>query len=235
MAQDSSQSQDEQELQFKKRARRRLVGSIALVVLMIIILPMILEDRTAQAPKTPLNVSMAVQPSEQIESSIEPFAPDTLASDNSHSQDTEVPSTLSEPVQGTTPEETQQQLSAIKNVPAINNDLANPVSPNTKTASPIKTVSDASKKEAVNQDVNKKIAAQYFIKIGVFSDLNNVKRIQAKLSLAGLESYTESIDVPNGKSTRLLVGDYQTKSEAEDKLSKIKSLGYADAMIGRRQ
>lgn len=37
--------QVDQGLSFKKRARRRLVGAIALVLLMVIILPMVLEDR----------------------------------------------------------------------------------------------------------------------------------------------------------------------------------------------
>ena len=38
----------EQEIQFKKRARRRLVGAIALVLLMVTILPMVLDDRAAK-------------------------------------------------------------------------------------------------------------------------------------------------------------------------------------------
>jgi len=49
MAQDNLQSQSEQEIQFKKRARRRLVGAVALVLLMIVILPMLLQDKVEQA------------------------------------------------------------------------------------------------------------------------------------------------------------------------------------------
>jgi hypothetical protein len=40
------------------------------------------------------------------------------------------------------------------------------------------------------------------------------------------------MDGKNGKSTRLMVGDYPTKSEAEKKLTKVKSLGYGEAVIG---
>ena len=61
MAQDNLQPQTDQELEFKKRARRRLVGAIALVLLMIIVLPMILQDRTAQAPKQDVVVSIPSQ------------------------------------------------------------------------------------------------------------------------------------------------------------------------------
>ena len=64
MAQDNLQSQSEQEIQFKKRARRRLVGAIALVLLMIILLPMLLQDRVAQTPKDEVVISIPSQASQ---------------------------------------------------------------------------------------------------------------------------------------------------------------------------
>ena len=47
---------NDQELGLKKRARRRLVGAIALVVLMMIILPIILQDRAAITPKEAITI-----------------------------------------------------------------------------------------------------------------------------------------------------------------------------------
>ena len=61
MAQESMKSQSEQEIQFKKRARRRLVGAVALVILMILLLPMMLEDRFAQTPKKEIDISIISQ------------------------------------------------------------------------------------------------------------------------------------------------------------------------------
>ena len=75
MAQDKLQSQDEQEIQFKKRARRRLVGSIALVLFMIVALPMVLEDQSAQTPKTPVAISIPSQDGEAFVPKAEPVAP----------------------------------------------------------------------------------------------------------------------------------------------------------------
>ena len=49
---------NDQELGLKKRARRRLVGAIALVVLMMIILPIILQDRAAITPKEAITITM---------------------------------------------------------------------------------------------------------------------------------------------------------------------------------
>ncbi len=52
----------DQELNLKKRARRRLVGAIALVLLMVIVLPRILKDRAATAPQEQVTITL---PSEQ--------------------------------------------------------------------------------------------------------------------------------------------------------------------------
>ena len=46
------------ELNLKKKARRRLVGAIALVILMIIVLPLLLEDRSAVVSHEDVKISI---------------------------------------------------------------------------------------------------------------------------------------------------------------------------------
>ena len=60
----------DQELNLKKRARRRLVGAIALVLLMVIVLPMILKDRAATAPAEKITITL---PSEQAQTTSSDF------------------------------------------------------------------------------------------------------------------------------------------------------------------
>jgi len=80
--------QSDQELNFKKRARRRLVGAIALVLLMVIILPMVLKDRAASNPQEKIAITMpsdplpASVPSSDFDSNVipnEPTNPDDSA------------------------------------------------------------------------------------------------------------------------------------------------------------
>ncbi|MFM1955295.1 MAG: Sporulation domain protein, partial [Pseudomonadota bacterium] len=59
-----------------------------------------------------------------------------------------------------------------------------------------------------------------------------VKQMQAKLSGAGLKSNIDLIDTAKGQKSRLRAGPYSNKSDAEDKLAKVKSLGYSDARVG---
>lgn len=75
MAQENTQS-DYQEIEFKKRARRRLVGSIALVLLMIVLLPMVLVDKHIDSPHQDLVITI---PSEDSNASV----PNTTANSSS--------------------------------------------------------------------------------------------------------------------------------------------------------
>ncbi len=67
------------ELNLKKRARRRLVGAIALVLLMIIVLPMILKDRAAITPAEKIIITLPNEQSQpapsDFDSSIVPAEP----------------------------------------------------------------------------------------------------------------------------------------------------------------
>jgi len=49
----------DQELSLKKRARRRLVGAIGLVLLMVGVLPMVLQDRASLTPSAAIKITMA--------------------------------------------------------------------------------------------------------------------------------------------------------------------------------
>jgi DedD protein len=69
----------DQELNLKKRARRRLVGAIALVLLMVIVLPMILKDRAATGPQEQVTITLPGEQSPPVasdfDSSIVPADP----------------------------------------------------------------------------------------------------------------------------------------------------------------
>lgn len=220
MAQDKLQSQDEQEIQFKKRARRRLVGSVALVLFMIVALPMVLEDRSAQTPKAPVAISIPSQDGEAFVPKAEPVAPPPEVQ------------VQPEPVQAAP----EPLVAAPEPAPVIEEKPKQEISKKEAEAKPAKAESKpepvkAPKKEE-KKPTSEKVSGNYFIQIGVFSDPEKVKQMQAKLSGAGLKSNVELIETAKGQKSRLRVGPYNSKSDAEDKLAKVKSLGYSDARVG---
>lgn len=212
MAQDNLPPQSDQELQFKKRARRRLVGAVALVLLMIILLPMILQDRTAKAPKQDVVVSIPsldqkLDPDQKLESEpiapapIQPVAPATEVSPPEVTAETK-------PVE--TPVTTNQPSPAVA-VPAKAEQLK---------IEPAKTETKAT------------VSGNYFVQIGVFSDAVKVKQMQEKLNSQGLKSIDELIDTAKGKKTRLRVGPFEAKKDAESAMEKIKSVGLTGMIVG---
>ena len=210
MAQDNLPPQSDQELQFKKRARRRLVGAVALVLLMIIVLPMILQDRTAKAPKQDVVVS--------IPSLDEKLGPD---------QKSESESITPVPIQAVAPaaEASPTEVTAAK--PAETPVTSNPSSP--AVATPVKA--ESSKPEPAKVETKAATGGNYFVQIGVFSDPDKVKQMQEKLSEKGLKSSDELIDTAKGKKTRLRVGPFEVKKDAESAMEKIKSLGLSGIVV----
>src|SRR3989344_61559 len=65
----------EKKIQLKKRARRRLVGAVALVLLMVTILPMVLDDRVAKSPQQEITISIPSQDGAEFSSKVVPVGP----------------------------------------------------------------------------------------------------------------------------------------------------------------
>ncbi len=233
MAQDNLQSQNEQEIQFKKRARRRLVGAVALVLLMIVLLPMLLEDKVAQAPKEDVVISIPSQdnqletkPESEPVKQVEPVqaSPVTAPVVNTPAVEDKAPESSApinqSPVSQPKPVDPPAPLVESKPAPVV------PEAQTTKKEEPkLKPVAKV-------EDKAKSEAAHVFVQIGVFSDPENVKKMQAQLSDKGLKSHSELIDTSKGKKTRLRVGPYLSKKEAETALQKVKALGLAGMVVG---
>jgi DedD protein len=221
MAQDNLPPQSDQELQFKKRARRRLVGAVALVLLMIIVLPMILQDRTAKAPKQDVVVS--------IPSLDQKLGPD---------QKLESESITPAPIQAVAPAAEVSPSEATAAKPAETKPVETPVTsnpPSPAVAAPAKTepskLESQIKAEPAKVETKAAAGGNYFVQIGVFSDPEKVKQMQEKLSEKGLKSSDELIDTAKGKKTRLRVGPFEAKKDAESAMEKIKSVGLTGIVV----
>jgi DedD protein len=62
----------------------------------------------------------------------------------------------------------------------------------------------------------------YSVQLGVFSNPANALQLQEKLAQNGIKSYTE---------TKLNVGPFQNKAEADQALAKIRSLGVSAVVV----
>ena len=198
----------DQELNLKKRARRRLVGAIALVLLMIIVLPMILKDRAATSPQDKITISLP-----DGQQAVTPAAPSDFDS------------------------------SIVQAEPAMPVSPSLP-SPSTETSEPIAQAVDseaAAEKPTPAKAIPPKEAAKlkevavhhFYVQIGVFSDEDNVKQLQVKLSDLGYKSQTEKIDTAKGKKIRLRTQLFGDRNEAAIALENIKDSGLTGMVVSQ--
>jgi DedD protein len=225
----------DKENQFRKRARRRLVGAIALVLLMVTVLPMVLDDRGGQKSSQPdIAISIPSQDGTDFSSKIVPVSP----------QNTPPPS----PVQMASPVETPQKAApAVQQTPAAKAPLdvhettkpapaastaAQPSVASTATAAAKPAPESAKMAEAKSTTPAATVKkGTVSVQVGVFSDPAKVKQKQEKIAESGIHCYTENIDTPKGPKIRLRCGPFAGKPEAQQALDKLKAAGFDGILV----
>ena len=206
----------DEELQLKKRARRRLVGAIALVLLIVVFLPMVLDNE----PK-PLNqdIAITVPPVPRPESLPSVAAPAQSAAPNApapaNSAITGMPS-------GTRPTGTASPTNA---------ESARPEStrPAPTRTEPARTEPRAAPRPAQKESRSASAPASadeetFVVQLGAFSNAANAKTLQRKLHDNKFKAYTELIKSAGGDRVRVRVGPYPSREAAEKARERLKSM-----------
>lgn len=231
----ASNQLDEQELQFKKRARRRLVGAIALVLLMVTILPMVLDDRSTKTPQQEIAITIPSQDNKDFTSKVVPVpeAPAVPA---------EAPMPEPPDEQEATPQtQDAPQAPPVKREPtpapqdnADHKVVAPQAKPEQNKPAPVKPSEATVAKESTQAKPSSNVTASNMsVQIGVYSDANNVKQLQQKLQALGYKSYTEKIATSKGEKIRLRAGPFASRAEAESALGKIKGAGMTGMVVSK--
>lgn len=227
---DSEASIDEQ-TELKKRARRRLVGASALVLLAAVVLPMVMDHE----PR-PVNQDIQVRiPSQDggnagFASKILPAKPAATPLP---------PVAASEP----TPPEAKPESSAPASAKTAEKPAEKSVEkPAEKVAlkSAEKAIEKAAEKIAGKPAESKPAdpkapetkptdaaagAEQWVIQLGAYREAGNVKLLMSKLKGMGVPAYTEKFDSPQGPRTRVRAGPFPSKDAAEKARVKVKVVG----------
>lgn len=69
------------------------------------------------------------------------------------------------------------------------------------------------------------------VQVGAYADASKVRDARAKLEKAGIKTYTQVTDSADGKRTRVRVGPFSTRADAEKAASKIKTLDLPAAIL----
>lgn len=224
-------------LQLKKRARRRLVGAVAIAGLAAVILPMVMDEEPKQqvqdvqiripgqdkAPPFAPKVAKPLAGEKEASTEKAEVAPAPVPSVKvaevppGKPADTAAEKPVEKPVEKKTEKPAEKPVEKLAPKPAEKPLKANDSDPQRAAA----ILSGKSSETAASSAGS----GQFVILIGAFSNQANVKQLQSKLGELGMKVYTESLDSPEGKKTRVRAGPFPNRDAADKALDKMKRIG----------
>ena len=216
----------DEEIQLRKRARRRLVGAIALVLLAVVFLPMVLDHEPKQRPQE-VNIQIPPIPNQA------PTMPAGQTGTPTQAPSDAVPS--APPAPGKPGPSVRPDVSAVapSSEPAAPSAAASKAAPPSRAAAtpkppaPPKLPAVTSAKPAGGeQDGGAQAPAGdgYVIRLGAFSDPDNAKQLLAKLKGNKIAGYAESVKTPHGQRVRVRAGPFATREAAQSARDRLRQL-----------
>jgi DedD protein len=74
-------------------------------------------------------------------------------------------------------------------------------------------------------------AGRYVVQAGAYSEAGKLREARARLEKLGLKTYTQVVESDKGARTRVRLGPYATRAEAEAVAAKVKSSGLPAALL----
>jgi DedD protein len=117
--------------------------------------------------------------------------------------------------------------------PVITKAEAKPeAKPEAKAPTPPKPKDDGQKAQALLEGKPAKPAAsRVAIQVGAFTDAAKIRDVRSKLEQAGLKTYTQVVEKDGKSTTRIRVGPFETKEEADKAAARIRKLDLPAAVL----
>jgi DedD protein len=225
----------------RRRANRRLLGASVLLLIAIIAVPMFLER---EPPPLPDNVDVRIPAVDG--SKFEPKMPDAkkgaavvpevpVITEPSGAQAGTPPAPAvavaaaaagAAAAKGVVTRESQMEAAkeALKETPVVP-----PKAPEKAAEKPAPIAAKEATKEATKEIVRK--PGQLVVQLVAVRDATAAKETYDKARALKFPTYTETLDVANGKVTRVRVGPYDTKDAAEKARAKLAQSGFEAKVI----
>lgn len=216
---------DSESVPEKKRARRRLIGALVMVLAVAIGLPMVLDSE----PK-PLNKDIVIQVSSGNETAIasqskeETIQADSLEPKTASLQDSKTTDNSASP---------PAKPAANESLPASNKPKPS------DDAKPAKNVDESSRALAILNGSDSAPAkptatttsTRIVVQVGAFATQAKVNELRGKLKSAGIKSFTQKVATSSGEKIRVRIGPFDDKESAEKVKLQLQKLGINGSLI----
>jgi DedD protein len=257
----------------KKRARRRLVGAIALALAVAVGLPMLLDSepkplasdiaiqipsKDKAEPLTPAPVPAAATPAEAAPVAAAPVAapaparpiaaspvaavtapaakphtPPSTLDKGEEFIDLPKPSKAADTHIARAPEPKKPEPKQEFTKPEPKPEHKPEPKPEVKKPEPAKITppSDDARAMAILEGKPADSATKYVIQVGAFSAQDKVDEVQGKLKAAGIKSFVQKVSTASGELTRVKLGPFASKDEADKAKAKLGKIGLDGKLI----
>jgi DedD protein len=210
-------------MDLRRRARRRLVGAVALALLAVVVLPMVLDPEPRPLAD---NVEIHI-PDQSL-----PFQPSQPAPTGQAETAAQAPDAAAEPA-AAAPEAAAAAEPAAVDRPEMPTKDAPVSRPEAKAKTVVppapKTAAIAAAKPADKPADKRKATADeaYFLQLGVFSSRANADQMVARAKVAGFKAAVSQ----NGGQFKVRVGPIGDRAKALDYQAKLKARGLDNVLV----
>jgi len=221
----------------RKRAKHRLIGAAVLVLIGVVGFPLLFDTQPRPIPVDipieipakgtvkPLVIPVPTAPAEKVTDAAslapkEEILPSIQVPDIVETAPTAIKNEAKPDAKAKPKPEPKVEPKIASKVPVASNDASRASALlNGKTPPPAA--------KAVVAGAEGRVVVQ----VGAFADAAKAHEVRLKLEKAGLKTYTQVADTNNGKRTRVRVGPFVSRAEAEKAASKIKTLDLPAAIL----
>lgn len=232
--------------ELKVRARRRLIGSIVLILLAVIVVPMMFDDVEDSLDKTPVVLPAPIPQTEKPQIEIAQHQVDIAENEVRLPENAQEASELLQAKSEQNKNVTVESDDAIAEIVKQNQTKTQPKpveTPKPATEKPvvkeIKRSDDGSEALALLQGItpekpssNKAASGNFILQIAAYSTELDANTRRDKLIESGISNaYVEQAN-SNGRTTyRLRVGSFKTRQAAQAAQTRIRALGYDNSLL----
>jgi DedD protein len=229
---DKTNAESEQLIPERKRARRRLIGAVVMVLAVVIGLPLVLDSE----PKA-VNKNIAIQIPSRDESAVlsesrEQVAQSDLLEQESKKSSSSPATEVAAESAPTTPkaEEATAALAATtgksktSEIAAVKESKTKKADESARALAILNGTNSDSAKAA-------KPAKRIVVQVGAFATREKVNEVRGKLTSAGIKSYTQKVATNSGDKIRVRVGPFDDKESAEKIKAQLEKLGINSSLL----
>lgn len=199
----------------RKRAKHRLIGAAVLVLIGVVGFPLLFDS---QPRPVPVDIAIDIPNKNTVKPLVtpEPVPPSTPV--------VEMPPAV-------TPQ-TVKSAVVVPTAPPKEEPAAakpSPAAPPTPPAPVVANVDESARARALLEGKPPPSATEtdvrLVVQVGAYADAAKARETRLKLEKAGLKTYAQVVDTKDGKRTRVRVGPFTSRAEADQVADKVKSLG----------